>query len=149
MILFLLLISRQGKLRLAKWYQSDLTSKEKLIIIRDVCNISISRSARLSNFIPYNLPSSSIAYQEALSKYNNNNNNYFNNNNNNKYKPFSSHTDRYYFTLVCKRYASLNFIACVEASIIITNPISSEYYLNNNNNLDNNNNNNSNNNNNN
>lgn len=75
MLQFLLLVSRQGKVRLAKWYVT-LHPKEKSKIMRDCSNISLSRNTKLSNFIEY-----------------------------------KSDTK-----LVCKRYASLFFIAGIDST---------------------------------
>ncbi|KAK7200067.1 clathrin coat assembly protein ap19 [Novymonas esmeraldas] len=72
MIQFLLLMSRQGKIRLSKWYVT-LSQKEQAKIIREVCQTALGRSARLSN-----------VFEIDGRKY------------------------------VCRRYASLYFIACVD-----------------------------------
>lgn len=72
MIQFLLLMSRQGKIRLAKWYVT-LSQKEQAKIIREVSQTALGRSARLSN-----------VFEIEGRKY------------------------------VCRRYASLYFIACVD-----------------------------------
>lgn len=52
MIHFVLLISRQGKTRLAKWY-STFTQKEKARIQREVANMVISRPQKLCNFLEW------------------------------------------------------------------------------------------------
>eukprot|EP01103_Thecamoeba_quadrilineata_P009695 TRINITY_DN19516_c0_g1_i1.p1 TRINITY_DN19516_c0_g1~~TRINITY_DN19516_c0_g1_i1.p1 ORF type:complete len:156 (-),score=14.67 TRINITY_DN19516_c0_g1_i1:88-555(-) len=52
MIHFLLLLNRQGKARLAKWY-SPYTQKEKARIIRDVANLTLNRPQKLCNFIEW------------------------------------------------------------------------------------------------
>eukprot|EP00755_Sulcionema_specki_P029858 Sspe_Gene.93074::Locus_65781_Transcript_1_1_Confidence_1.000_Length_1158::g.93074::m.93074/K12394/AP1S1_2; AP-1 complex subunit sigma 1/2 len=52
MIQFVLLISRQGKVRLAKWY-SPFTDKEKAKAVRDVSSLVIGRAAKLCNFIEW------------------------------------------------------------------------------------------------
>ncbi|CCD14533.1 unnamed protein product [Trypanosoma congolense IL3000] len=72
MIKYLLLISRQGKLRLAKWYVS-MPKKEKARVVRELCQTALGRSAKFSNML-----------ENRGSKF------------------------------VCKRYASLYFIACIE-----------------------------------
>lgn len=72
MINFLLLINRQGKVRLGKWY-ATFTAKEKAGFIRDVCQVALNRPSRLSNIIEL-------------------------------------HGRKY----VCRRYASLFFIACID-----------------------------------
>lgn len=50
MIQFLLLMSRQGKVRLAKWYIT-LSPKEQAKIIREVCAVAIGRPLRISNVL--------------------------------------------------------------------------------------------------
>ncbi|AAZ10433.1 clathrin coat assembly protein ap19, putative [Trypanosoma equiperdum] len=50
MIRYLLLISRQGKVRLAKWYVS-IPNKEKTRIVRELCQTALGRSARFSNVL--------------------------------------------------------------------------------------------------
>lgn len=72
MINFLLLINRQGKVRLGKWY-ATFTAKEKARIIHDICQVTLNRPSKLSNIIELN--------------------------------------GRKY---VCRRYASLFFIACID-----------------------------------
>ncbi|RNE99338.1 clathrin coat assembly protein AP19 [Trypanosoma rangeli] len=52
MIKYLLLISRQGKLRLAKWYVA-YSKKEKAKIVREVCHLALGRSVRLSNVVEH------------------------------------------------------------------------------------------------
>jgi len=52
MIHFILLVSRQGKNRLAKWYSTS-TTKEKTRIIREATNLVLSRPAKLCNMIEY------------------------------------------------------------------------------------------------
>ena len=107
MILFLFLVSRQGKVRLARWYRNDFTSKERSRIIKDVCTVAIGRSARLSNLLPFSLPAGSAAVLEALRRQVGGATTHLNDGD-------SSH--KHLFTLVSKRYASLTFIACVENS---------------------------------
>ena len=72
MIHYILLISRQGKVRLSKWY-TTISAKERAKAVRDACNVAIGRSARYSNFVEHK---------------------------GNK--------------LVCRRYASLYFVAYVD-----------------------------------
>ena len=72
MIQFLFLVSRQGKVRLAKWYNT-FQPKEKSKIMRDCSAIAIGRSVKFCNFV--------------------------------EYKDLK---------LVCKRYASLYFIAGID-----------------------------------
>ncbi|KAJ0047408.1 hypothetical protein NL108_000454, partial [Boleophthalmus pectinirostris] len=47
---FLLLFSRQGKLRLQKWY-TPLTEREKKKIIRDMTTMVLARQPRSCNFL--------------------------------------------------------------------------------------------------
>jgi len=75
MINFFFLVSRQGKLRVAKWY-SQFSAKDKAKIVRDVTQMSISRPSKLCNFLEWR--------------------------------------DRY--KIVYKRYASLYFICCIDAT---------------------------------
>jgi len=49
---FLLLISRQGKTRLTKWY-TPYTQKQKNKIIREVTNMVLSRPQKLCNFLEW------------------------------------------------------------------------------------------------
>lgn len=51
-IQFLFLISRQGKTRLSKWYQTIL-QKEKSKIIRELSTIILSRRAKMCNILEY------------------------------------------------------------------------------------------------
>ena len=50
MINFLLLVSRQGKTRLTKWYESD-SSKEKSRIVRDVVGCAVINHSDGRNFL--------------------------------------------------------------------------------------------------
>jgi AP-1 complex subunit sigma 1/2 len=74
MIQFLFLVSRQGKVRLAKWY-TTVSDKEKTKIMRDCSAIAIARTVKFCNFVQY----------------------------------------RSDVKIVCKRYASLYFIAGIDA----------------------------------
>ena len=49
---YFLLISRQGKVRLSKWYQPTAV-KEKAKIVRELSSIIIARSTKSSNVIDY------------------------------------------------------------------------------------------------
>eukprot|EP00300_Choanocystis_sp_HF-7_P027169 c32242_g1_i1.p1 GENE.c32242_g1_i1~~c32242_g1_i1.p1 ORF type:complete len:168 (+),score=40.99 c32242_g1_i1:37-504(+) len=49
---FMLLISRQGKVRLSKWY-STFDSKEKGKMVREVSNMVLSRPQKLCNFLEW------------------------------------------------------------------------------------------------
>lgn len=53
MIHFLLLVSRQGKIRLTKWYKAK-PQKEKSRIVRDVSNKILSRHKKMCNFLEWN-----------------------------------------------------------------------------------------------
>ena len=52
MILFLLLISRHGKIRLSKFF-TPFTTKERNKIMKDCSGLVIGRSSRLTNFLEY------------------------------------------------------------------------------------------------
>lgn len=52
MINFLLLVSRQGKTRLTKWYES-FASKDKVRIIREVTAMVLGRPPKMCNFIEW------------------------------------------------------------------------------------------------
>ncbi|KAK9785011.1 hypothetical protein WJX73_004430 [Symbiochloris irregularis] len=52
MIRFVLLLSRQGKVRLAKWY-STYAQKDRAKIIRDVSPLVLGRPLKLCNFLDY------------------------------------------------------------------------------------------------
>lgn len=49
---FILLISRQGKTRLTKWYE-PYANKEKARILKEVPNLVLNRSPKLCNFIEW------------------------------------------------------------------------------------------------
>jgi len=52
MINFLLLVSRQGKTRLSKWYK-HYTTKEKARAIRELTNLVLARAPKMCNFIEW------------------------------------------------------------------------------------------------
>ena len=52
MIHFILLFSRQGKLRLQKWYEAR-DQKDKKKIIRDLTGMILQRKPKMSNFLEY------------------------------------------------------------------------------------------------
>eukprot|EP01121_Diplochlamys_sp_Union-15-3_P015841 TRINITY_DN529_c0_g1_i1.p1 TRINITY_DN529_c0_g1~~TRINITY_DN529_c0_g1_i1.p1 ORF type:complete len:153 (-),score=11.56 TRINITY_DN529_c0_g1_i1:153-611(-) len=52
MINFVLLVSRQGKTRLTKWYQ-PYAPKEKNKIIREITSLVLNRAPRLCNFLEW------------------------------------------------------------------------------------------------
>ena len=49
---FVLLISRQGKVRLTKWY-SAMPSKERARAVREVSAVVLSRQQKQCNFLEY------------------------------------------------------------------------------------------------
>ncbi|KAH9287956.1 hypothetical protein KI387_032073, partial [Taxus chinensis] len=51
-IQFVLLISRQGKVRLTKWY-SPYAQKERVKVIRELSGVILSRGPKLCNFIEW------------------------------------------------------------------------------------------------
>ncbi|XP_057501981.1 AP-1 complex subunit sigma-1-like [Actinidia eriantha] len=52
MIHFVLLISRQGKVRLTKWY-SPYTQKERTKVIRELSGLILARGPKLCNFVEW------------------------------------------------------------------------------------------------
>ncbi|KAF8605522.1 Adaptor protein complex sigma subunit [Ceratobasidium sp. AG-I] len=52
MISYVLLVSRQGKVRLAKWY-STMSPKVKTKIVKDVTQLVLARRTRMCNFLEY------------------------------------------------------------------------------------------------
>ncbi len=51
-IKFVLLLSRQGKVRLSKWY-TTLTQKERAKIIREITPMVLARPLKLCNFLDW------------------------------------------------------------------------------------------------
>ncbi|KAL8869522.1 MAG: hypothetical protein Q9174_004213 [Haloplaca sp. 1 TL-2023] len=49
---YLILLSRQGKVRLAKWF-TTLAPKDKAKIVKDVSQLVLSRRTRMCNFLEY------------------------------------------------------------------------------------------------
>ena len=49
---FVLLLSRQGKVRLSKWY-TTYTQKDRAKIIRDITPLVLGRALKLCNFLDY------------------------------------------------------------------------------------------------
>ncbi|TKA65576.1 AP-1 complex subunit sigma-1 [Friedmanniomyces simplex] len=49
---YLILLSRQGKVRLAKWF-TTLSPKDKAKIIKDVSQLVLARRTRMCNFLEY------------------------------------------------------------------------------------------------
>ncbi|TPX59497.1 hypothetical protein CcCBS67573_g09081 [Chytriomyces confervae] len=52
-IRFILLVSRQGKIRLTKWFTSDWTAKEKAKAVKDVSQTVLSRRSKMCNVLEY------------------------------------------------------------------------------------------------
>ncbi|KAF9053850.1 Adaptor protein complex sigma subunit [Hymenopellis radicata] len=52
MITYILLVSRQGKVRLAKWF-TTMPLKDKAKIVKDVTQLVLARRARMCNFLEY------------------------------------------------------------------------------------------------
>ncbi|OBZ70196.1 AP-1 complex subunit sigma-1 [Grifola frondosa] len=52
MINYILLVSRQGKVRLAKWYMT-MPQKAKAKIVKDVTQLVLARRTRMCNFLEY------------------------------------------------------------------------------------------------
>ncbi|KAI6245534.1 AP-1 complex subunit sigma-1 [Erysiphe necator] len=61
---YLILLSRQGKVRLAKWF-TTLSPKEKAKIIKDVSQLVLARRTRMCNFLEYR--DSKIVYRRYAS----------------------------------------------------------------------------------
>lgn len=62
---YMLLVSRQGKVRLAKWYQT-LPTKAKNKIVKDVTQLVLARRTRMCNFLEYKgLRSSSSSHSPS------------------------------------------------------------------------------------
>ncbi|ORX88363.1 AP-1 complex subunit-like protein [Basidiobolus meristosporus CBS 931.73] len=49
---YMLLVSRQGKVRLTKWFVT-LSQKEKAKIVKDVSQMVLARKAKMCNFLEY------------------------------------------------------------------------------------------------
>ncbi|KAH9228928.1 hypothetical protein K456DRAFT_56799 [Colletotrichum gloeosporioides 23] len=63
-IQYLILLSRQGKVRLAKWF-TTLSPKEKAKIVKDVSQLVLARRTRMCNFLEYK--DSKIVYRRYAS----------------------------------------------------------------------------------
>ncbi|TQS34870.1 hypothetical protein Golomagni_04730 [Golovinomyces magnicellulatus] len=61
---YLILLSRQGKVRLAKWF-TTLSPREKAKIIKDVSQLVLARRTRMCNFLEYR--DSKIVYRRYAS----------------------------------------------------------------------------------
>lgn len=62
----MLLLSRQGKVRLAKWY-TTLSQKERGKITKEVTNVVLARPAKLCNFVDWK--DQKIVYKRYASLY--------------------------------------------------------------------------------
>lgn len=51
-IRYIILLSRQGKVRLAKWYSTS-APREKAKIVKDVSQLVLARRTRMCNFLEY------------------------------------------------------------------------------------------------
>ena len=49
----MLLVSRQGKIRLTKWYASDYDNAKKARVTREIANGVLARGSRLCNFLEW------------------------------------------------------------------------------------------------
>ncbi|KAG0641509.1 AP complex, mu/sigma subunit [Tuber brumale] len=63
-IRYLVLLSRQGKVRLAKWF-TTLSPKEKAKIVKDVTALVLARRTRMCNFLEYK--DSKVVYRRYAS----------------------------------------------------------------------------------
>ncbi|BFZ61635.1 AP-1 adaptor complex sigma subunit Aps1 [Saitoella coloradoensis] len=61
---YVLLVSRQGKIRLAKWF-TTLSTKDKAKIVKDVTQLVLSRRTKMCNFLEYK--DSKIVYRRYAS----------------------------------------------------------------------------------
>jgi AP-1 complex subunit sigma 1/2 len=52
MINFLLLVSRQGKVRLSKWY-NNVSAKDKTRAVRELTTLVLGRPPKMCNFIEW------------------------------------------------------------------------------------------------
>jgi hypothetical protein len=52
MLQYILLVSRQGKVRLAKWFIT-LSQKDKAKIVKDVTQLVLARRTKMCNFLEY------------------------------------------------------------------------------------------------
>lgn len=66
MIDFILLISRQGKVRLSKWY-STIPTKDKARITREVSSLVLNRAAKMCNFLEWK--DKKVVYKRYASLY--------------------------------------------------------------------------------
>jgi AP-1 complex subunit sigma 1/2 len=107
---FLLMMSRHGKVRVAKWFES-FTQAEKQRIIRDMMNLVLLRDPNWSNVVDYY---NAVAGQRAASS------------KTNDVQPTVSDAVRLHTTgqyrdrLVYRRYAALYIILCIDAESLAT-----------------------------
>ncbi|KAI8900723.1 AP complex, mu/sigma subunit [Globomyces pollinis-pini] len=52
-IKFLLLVSRQGKIRLTKWFTSDWSTKEKTKVVKEVSTTVLQRKTKMCNVLEF------------------------------------------------------------------------------------------------
>ncbi|KAF5363890.1 hypothetical protein D9756_000454 [Leucocoprinus leucothites] len=64
MINYILLVSRQGKVRLAKWF-TTMAPKTKAKIVKDVTQLVLARRTRMCNFLEYK--DSKVVYRRYAS----------------------------------------------------------------------------------
>ncbi|PPQ94015.1 hypothetical protein CVT25_009863 [Psilocybe cyanescens] len=64
MINYILLVSRQGKVRLAKWF-TTMAPKVKAKIVKDVTQLVLARRTRMCNFLEYK--DSKVVYRRYAS----------------------------------------------------------------------------------
>ncbi|KAI0284218.1 Adaptor protein complex sigma subunit [Russula aff. rugulosa BPL654] len=64
MISYILLVSRQGKVRLAKWFVT-MPPKQKAKIVKDVTQLVLARRTRMCNFLEYK--DSKVVYRRYAS----------------------------------------------------------------------------------
>jgi sensor domain CHASE-containing protein len=96
---YVLLVSRQGKVRLAKWF-STLAAKQKSKIVKDVTQLVLARRTRMCNFLEYKgryLAKASSASMEST-------------------EDACSHGRCADTKVVYRRYASLFFVMGISAS---------------------------------
>ncbi len=67
MIQSFFLISRQGKVRLTKWYSTSLSNKEKQKFIKEINALVLTRNSNMCNFLDYN--DYKIVYKRYASLY--------------------------------------------------------------------------------
>ncbi|TFK30649.1 Adaptor protein complex sigma subunit [Coprinopsis marcescibilis] len=66
MINYILLLSRQGKLRLSKWY-ATIPNQTRTKIVREVSQLVLGRRPRMCNFLEYKGESGCIVYRRYAS----------------------------------------------------------------------------------